>query len=244
MKRKKRWPIVLGFVITVIAALAVVFFVYTAQYYHADNEAVQALGGNNIITVQKTDDEMIFRPQSGDSKKGFIFYPGGKVEDTAYAPLMKDLAKKGYTCIIVKMPFNLAVFNMNASDEVIKNHPEITSWYIGGHSLGGAMAASYAAEHSNEISGLALMGSYSTKDLKATSLKVVSIYGSKDGVLNREKYKENKVNLPSTFKELCIEGGNHGNFGNYGAQKGDGQAEITAEEQQQITADTIAEEFE
>ena len=106
------------------------------------------------------------------------------------------------------------------------------------------MAASYAAEHSKQISGLALMGAYSTKDLSASSMKIVSVYGSKDGVLNKEKYIKNKANLPSSFKELCIEGGNHAGFGNYGQQKGDGQAAITAEKQQQITADTIAQAFE
>lgn len=244
MKKRKKWPIVLGSVITILVVLTAAFFIYAGQYYHADNEAIQALAGSNLIEVKQNDNELIFKPQSGESKKGFIFYPGGKVEDTAYAPLMKNLAKKGYTCIIVRMPFNLAVFDMNAADDVIKNHPEITSWYIGGHSLGGAMAASYAAEHSKQISGLALMGAYSTKDLSASSMKIVSVYGSKDGVLNKEKYIKNKANLPSSFKELCIEGGNHAGFGNYGQQKGDGQAAITAEKQQQITADTIAECFE
>lgn len=244
MKKRKKWPIVLGSVITILVVLTAAFFIYAGQYYHADNEAIQALAGSNLIEVKQNDNELIFKPQSGESKKGFIFYPGGKVEDTAYAPLMKNLAKKGYTCIIVRMPFNLAVFDMNAADDVIKNHPEITSWYIGGHSLGGAMAASYAAEHSKQISGLALMGAYSTKDLSASSMKIVSVYGSKDGVLNKEKYIKNKANLPSSFKELCIEGGNHAGFGNYGQQKGDGQAAITAEKQQQITADTIAQAFE
>ena len=244
MKKRKKWPIVLGSVITILVVLTVAFFIYAGQYYHADNEAIQALAGSNLIEVKQNDNELIFKPQSGESKKGFIFYPGGKVEDTAYDPLMKNLVKKGYTCIIVRMPFNLAVFDMNAADDVIKNHPEITSWYIGGHSLGGAMAASYAAEHSKQISGLALMGAYSTKDLSASSMKIVSVYGSKDGVLNKEKYIKNKANLPSSFKELCIEGGNHAGFGNYGQQKGDGQAAITAEKQQQITADTIAQAFE
>ena len=130
MKKRKKWPIVLGSVITILVVLTAAFFIYAGQYYHADNEAIQALAGSNLIEVKQNDNELIFKPQSGESKKGFIFYPGGKVEDTAYAPLMKNLAKKGYTCIIVRMPFNLAVFDMNAADDVIKNHPEITSWYI------------------------------------------------------------------------------------------------------------------
>lgn len=167
---------------------------------------------------------------------GLIFYPGGKVEDTAYAPLMRAIAEKGILCGLVKMPGNLAVFSPNAANGLQQAHPEITDWYIGGHSLGGAMAASYAAKHSDDYAGLILLAAYSTKDLTSTSLRVLSIYGSEDGVLNRDSNEKDLKNLP----EVVIDGGCHAQYDSYGAQKGDGTPTISDEEQIQQTATCIS----
>lgn len=119
--------------------------------------------------------------------------------------------------------------------------PEIASWYIGGHSLGGSMAASYVASHTEEFEGLVLLGAYSTADLSATSLRVLSLFGSEDGVMNAEKYEQYRRNLPEGFREVILEGGNHAGFGMYGAQKGDGVATVTGEEQIALAAEYIAE---
>ena len=154
---------------------------------------------------------------------------------------MKALASEGVLCVFVEMPFNLAVFDINAADGIQENYPQIESWYIGGHSLGGSMAASYLADHADEYDGLVLLGSYSTADLSNSELAVLSVYGSEDKVMNREKYEENKSNLPSDFTEVVIEGGCHAYFGMYGAQDGDGTPTITNEEQISYTADKIFE---
>ena len=124
---------------------------------------------------------------------------------------------------------------------VVKQFPQITDWYIGGHSLGGSMAASYLADHVEKYEGLILLGSYSTADLSYTDLKVLSIYGSEDRVLNREKYNENRSNLPDGFTETVIEGGCHAYFGMYGAQDGDGTPTIANHEQIALTAEYILE---
>ena len=171
---------------------------------------------------------------------GLIFYPGGKVENTAYAPLLHDLAEDGILCVLVKMPCNLAVLDMNAADSIPERFSEVTDWYIGGHSLGGAMAASYAAKHTDELDGLVLLAAYSTADLTDSGLRVYAAYGSEDGVLNREKYEADRINLPQDTTEMVIDGGCHAGFGSYGAQKGDGAPVISAEEQQQQTADALA----
>lgn len=71
-------------------------------------------------------------------------------------------------------------------------------------------------------------------------LRVYSTYGSEDGVLNREKYEADRTNLPQDTTETVIDGGCHAGFGSYGAQKGDGAPVISAEEQQQQTADALA----
>ena len=168
-----------------------------------------------------------------------IFYPGGKVEHTAYIPLMQACAENGILCVLVEMPFNLAVLDINAADGIQKEYPEIDDWYIGGHSLGGSMAASYLAGHSEEYEGLILLGSYSTADLSDTDIAVLSVFGSEDRVMNREKYKENKSNLPSNFTEYVIDGGCHAYFGMYGAQDGDGTPTVTNEEQIRLTVENI-----
>lgn len=213
--------------------------IYLSDYYHTDMEAVEAFAVQNTVEMHIDEQEnYIFEPE--DPSVGFIFYPGGKVEYTAYIPLMQQLASKGIMGVLVEMPFNLAVFDIDAADGIQEQYPEIESWYIGGHSLGGSMAASYLAENPDPFDGLILLGSYSTADLTDTDISVLSAYGSEDTVLDAEKYEINKVNLPEDFTEVVIDGGCHAYFGTYGAQKGDGEPSVTNEEQIAITADAIA----
>lgn len=233
-KRKRLIPL-----ISVIAALLVVvgvFGIYVSDFYRSsDNALVLAEADTDEYTAEYTDKGIVFSPQK--PKAGLIFYPGGKVEYKAYTPLMAELAERGILCVLVKMPFNLAVFSPNAADGIAEDYPQVTRWYVGGHSLGGAMAASYVASHSDEFEGLLLLGAYSTADLTETELTVLSLYGSEDKVLNSEKYDRNRSNLPSDFAELVIEGGCHSYFGDYGMQNGDGTPTITRDRQYEITAD-------
>jgi len=187
--------------------------------------------------VEITDNMVIFRPQNIDA--GLIFYPGGKVEYTAYAPLMQQLAQSNIVCVITQMPFNLAVMDINAADKAIERIADVDRWYIGGHSLGGSMAASYIDSTEKDFDGLVLLASYSTADLTDNSVDVLSVYGSADGVLNMEKYDEYYSNLPDLTEELIISGGNHAQFGSYGEQKGDGMAVVSSDKQQEITAEAI-----
>ena len=188
------------------------------------------------MAVTESKDMTVFAPESPQA--GFIFYPGGKVEYTAYAPLMLELAERDILCVLLEMPLNLAVLDLAAAEGIPEQYPEIDTWYIGGHSLGGSMAASYAAEHSEEYAGLVLLASYSTAELG--DIDVISLYGSEDGVLNREKYREYRGNLPDDTVETVIEGGNHAGFGSYGFQKGDGESQISGEEQVDMTKEALA----
>ena len=236
---RKRKIVIIASVI-IAAAIAVACTVYLRDYYHADMDAVEAFAPANTVEMQTLEDDSIaFVPD--DTVTGFIFYPGGKVEYEAYIPLMKSIASEGVLCVLVEMPFNLAVFDIDAAEGIQEQYPEIEHWYIGGHSLGGSMAASYLSDHEEEYDGLILLGSYSTADLTAFGLSVLSIYGSEDFVLNKENYEENKVNLPDDFVETVIEGGCHACFGMYGEQGGDGTPSITNEEQIKITAEAICE---
>lgn len=202
---------------------------YAADYYHADDHAVAAMSSAADVAVEQKGNSLAFIPR--DAEVGLIFYPGGKVEYTAYAPLMRALADTGVLCVLVRMPLNLAVLNMNAAHGIPEQYPQIKRWYIGGHSLGGSMAASHAAKNASAYDGLVLLASYSTADLSASGLPVISIYGSEDGVLNMEKYTEYKCKLPAAFEEHIIEGGCHAGFGSYGPQHGDGEPTLTGDEQ-------------
>ena len=229
--------------ITAFVLLIIIFAcsLYIAIDYDADAEAILNMDmGDNYSMELSTDGSIVFYPDMQTSV-GLIFYQGGKVDEYAYLPLMKACAERGIMCVLVKMPFNLAVFDINAADGIVENHPEIENWYIAGHSLGGSMAASYLERNFEDYDGLILLGSYSTADISNTSLKVLSIYGSEDKVMNKEKYDECMVNLPKDTVEYIIEGGCHAYFGVYGAQKGDGTPTITNIEQIIITAEKIKE---
>ena len=226
--------------LTVLAVLIAAVGFYLGDFYHADTEAIEAFceGFSGEISVDSGDNIVVIPDQA---TAGMIFYPGGKVEYTAYMPLMKALAEKGVLCILVKMPFHLAVLDSNAADGIPEQYPEIESWYIGGHSLGGAMGASYVSKHPDAFEGLVLLGAYSTADLSHTELQILSVYGSEDGVMNREKYRSCLVNLPADYREVVLEGGCHAYFGMYGHQNGDGTASLSPEEQILLTSDLIAE---
>ncbi|MBQ8821289.1 MAG: alpha/beta hydrolase [Lachnospiraceae bacterium] len=223
----------------IVVLLGIAYFVYIQDYYRAEEAAIRAFcQGDITVSVETWDnDYIVFAPE--EVTAGFIFYPGGKVEYTAYAPLMWELAEQGILCVLVEMPGNLAVLDMDAAKGVPEQFPEIEEWYIGGHSLGGSMAASYIVGK-EEYAGLVLLGSYSTAELKDTGLEVLSIYGSEDKVMNREKYEEYHGNLPQDTIEIILEGGCHAGFGMYGAQEGDGVPVLTAEEQIRETAELVA----
>lgn len=238
MSKKRKLLILSLSILLILGILITGCAVYLSIYYKADTKAVEACLSGEFVSVKETDGYTSFTPE-GQTNVGFIFYPGGKVEHKAYYPLMHTLAEYGIFSAVVKVPFRLAVFDVNAADDVKDDHPEIRNWFIGGHSLGGAMAATYLSKNETDFNGLVLLGAYSTKDLSKTDIAVLSIYGSEDGIMNSEKYEDCLSNLPLDFTELIIEGGCHSYFGSYGEQNGDGIPAITNEEQIYITASEI-----
>lgn len=239
-KKRKKWKTALIVIAGLLAALCVAFFVYTSDYYHAAPKAMQAFGGRDGVSVTQNAGMITFVPERTSAHAGLAFYPGGKVEWTAYAPLMRAIARKGAVCVLLKMPFNLAVFDTGAAERAIAAHPDVKSWYVGGHSLGGSMAAAWCASHADKCKGLVLLGSYSASDLSKTDLKALVLVGTQDHVLNRAALESSKAKMPNSTVYQDIEGGNHGHFGNYGEQAGDGKAAISAELQQEETADAVA----
>ena len=224
--RKYLRGVLIVFIMISISVTA--FLVYTNIYYRASSEVNDILK-TDYVSVIPENDMIIFRGE-GDSDIGLVFYPGGKVEYKSYIPLMQKLSKRGVSSVLVEMPFNLAVFDKDAAEMAFKELPQINNWFIGGHSLGGAMASNYLNDADVEIKGLILLGSYAVED---SSVPTLIVYGSEDSVLDKTKVDSSKEDV------LEIKGGNHAYFGNYGEQKGDGSASISREQQQDQTVDAI-----
>jgi len=210
-----------------LLVLAVAFTVYVQDYRHADETALAQL--DNPAVRQEDNLTILIPDTANDTGDGLIFYPGGKVQAEAYLPLLMHLRQGGVTCILVTMPFRLAVFNIDAADAIYDRFPAVSRWYLGGHSLGGAMASSYVAGNESKLTGLILLGAYPVNGSKIPTL---CIYGSEDIMLDRTK-------LVGVANQLEIAGGNHAQVGNYGIQEGDGVASISREEQQATTAEAM-----
>jgi len=71
-------------------------------------------------------------------------------------------------------------------------------------------------------------------------VRLLSILGSNDNVVNMENYEDSRSNWPVDSTEYIIQGGIHSYFGNYGLQKGDGNPAITADQQLDETAEVIS----
>ncbi|MNX71554.1 Alpha/beta hydrolase family protein [compost metagenome] len=204
-------------------------------------EAREALRSTAEVRVD-SEQEITLSPATGSPRAGLILYPGASVDPRAYAPAARALAQRGHRVILASMPFGFSLFNGNAADDIIRRHPEIPAWAIGGHSLGGVAAASYAAEHSNKLKGLVFWASYpaSGTDLKSSGLKVVSIWGTRDGRSKPAAIRDSARWLPADARFVSLEGGNHAQFGWYGAQAGDLEATLSREEQQRQIVEATA----
>lgn len=236
---KKRTKIILISVGLVLICLIAGIFVYLCTYYKAVDVDSYFKNDNNV-KVEEIKEGYLF--DSNDSDKALIFYPGAKVDTKAYAPFCHQMAENGYDVFLIDMPFHFAIFDSNAADDIIEKY-NYESYYIAGHSLGGAMAANYAAKNANKIKGLLLLAAYPTKDLSSTNLTVLTIYGENDGVLNRKKVEEGRSLMPKSNFEYVISGGNHAQFGSYGKQKKDNDATISSSKQIDETINFIINKF-
>jgi pimeloyl-ACP methyl ester carboxylesterase len=234
MRQRRIWVSILVGVLVLIGLGAGAFLIWASNPYEAMPEALASLESDEYVEVS-TDPWLMFVPVGKNPQTGFIFYPGGLVEAEAYAPAARTIAEKGYLVVITPMPLNLAFFNSDAAADVITAHTEIENWAIGGHSLGGSMAASYADLEASQIDGLVLWASYpaDSNDFSEQDIAAASIYGTLDGAATPEEVLAAKTLLPPDTEWVPIDGGNHAQFGWYGQQKGDNPATISREEQQE-----------
>ena len=223
--------------LSVIVALLTIGFIVWATLGEQEAEALaQAALQPDTTVIIEMEDGYILRPEKPAST-GFIFYSGGLVTPEAYAAHLRPIAEAGYTVFAPQLTLNLAFFNIGSADSIIESNPQIDNWVISGHSLGGAMAAQYTLNHDDEIDGLVLWGSLPAQsaDLSNHQIDVASIFGSSDGLAQREDILASRSQFPSSATFVEIIGGNHAQFGDYGEQAGDNLAEISLQQQLEQT---------
>lgn len=226
--------------LAIVAVIAVLGFVVWAETpLKAAPAALAALESDTMVTVT-VGDYITFKPVDAEPNIAFVFYPGGRVDYRAYAMPLHKIAEQGFLVILLPVRLNLAFFDVNGADRAIADFPQITHWIVGGHSLGGVAAALYASKHTN-LDGVVFWASYPADDsLKNTKLKVLSVYGTQD-MDGTEQFDKSRTMLPVETKFVIIDGGNHGQFGDYGFQPGDKQATITRADQQAAVVDATVE---
>ena len=206
-------------------------------------EALRALESVDSVSVRESSEGWWeFKPTAAQPARAFILYPGGRVDERSYAPLARDIAVNGYLVIVPDMPLNLAVFDQNRADDIIAAYPDISAWGIGGHSLGGAMAASYAEANPMRVAALVMWAAVPAENVSLidADFPVAVIYGSRDGLLTTGEIETSQRQYPTGTQFVRIDGGNHAQFGWYGEQNGDLAPGITRREQgTQIIAATV-----
>lgn len=238
----KIWQKIL-LVVTALFVLLVGLVVvrYAALSRPAEDVAFDYLQSNANVVVEDAG-WVTFSPADQIPAVGFIFYPGASVAYEAYAPALNKIAAQGFFVVDVPMPLKLAVFGYNKAADVIAAYPEIKIWVIGGHSLGGAMAARFVSGNPGMVDGVVFWAAYPAEDdsLANAGVRVLSVYGTLDGLATSRKIERSVPLLPADTVWAAIEGGNHAQFGYYGEQKGDNPAEISRDAQQaKVVAVTV-----
>jgi hypothetical protein len=228
-------------VLAILLAVGVGGFLWYTQPQALLPEATAALASTPSVMFEQGDDgRLTYTPTAMEPTTGLILYPGAKVPPAAYAPAAQAIAEAGHLVAIVPVPFNLAIFGIDAASAVIDDHPGISSWSVGGHSLGGSMAAQFIDSHPGIVDGLVLWASYSAADLSDDGILVSSSYGTLDHGVPSFTDPANVEKLGPAVVFTTIDGGNHEQMGWYTGQPNDPPATITrAEQQARIVAATI-----
>lgn len=224
--------------ITILIIFVIGFFIWLSNGYSLQANDMKYLQSNSKVEVTVDGNYTYFTPKNVDATKGFIFYPGERVDSSSYAKLCNNVASYGYKVVAVDMPFNYANFGKNKATKVIEENPQITKWVIGGDSIGGTVACEYAVNNKN-VEGIVLISSYPRENISELGFKVLSLWGSKDNVVDYKELINSKEQLPKDTKYVEIEGANHSQFANYGMYSGDEEALISSDEQMDITVRNI-----
>ena len=218
-------PLLTGVVVLLTVAV-VAGGAYLGAPHHGTDESVAAVESNPDVAVTERDGSYTIEPATGAPSAGLVFYPGGRVHPDAYLAALAPLAAEANVSVVVpRMPLHLAVLGEGRAGRYVTNG-NVQRWYVGGHSLGGAMACRYAAERPDAVEGVVLYAAYCDRDVSGTGLDALSVTGSADTVLDSDAYESNRDNLPAdaTVRELPL---NHSQFGSYRGQRGDSPSNLS-----------------
>lgn len=206
---------------------AIVWYTQRALTPYPPNQAaLRALESSTGLQVMATAYGWVFIPQ-GTLKGGLAFYPGGLVEPQAYAPVLRQIATRGYRVALLRVRFNLAVTEQGKARQAIAEAPTLP-WAVGGHSLGGVVASNFAQSNPG-VRALVMWAAYPQNDLSTKNLPTLALYGEKDGVIRPEQLTASQGKFPKGTLRQTIAGLNHAGFGAYGPQRGDNLATIPPE---------------
>ncbi len=244
-RRAGRWKRILLWISPLVVLPLLGFLLWAFTPLGPAPRAEDALESGEGVVVRRVGYGWDFAPDDVTPETGIVFYPGGRIDPRSYAPLARRLAEEGYLVAVIDAPLNLAVFAPGAAGRVIDGHAELDRWVVGGHSLGGAMAASWAEDAPEAVEGLVLLAAYapSGADLADSGLSVLSVRGDMDGVLDPADVEEGRARLPEDSRFVVLEGANHSQFGSYGKQVGDRTASMDGVEQRRRTVHEIVDMF-
>ncbi|WP_334151800.1 alpha/beta hydrolase [Microbacterium sp.] len=224
-RRVLRW--ILGsLALVLVLAVGGVLIWSQVGVMQAEPAPLASVRDNPEISVEDAAEGIVLTPSDGDSELGLVFVPGAKVDPWAYAAILQGLVEDGVTVVITRPWLNLAFFDLRGLDSFTSAAPDIETWAVGGHSLGGVRACQLAAD----ADALVLFGSYCATDVSDSDLAVLSIAGSEDGLSTPEKIAAARDLLPADAELVEIAGASHASFGDYGPQAGDGTPTISADE--------------
>jgi len=240
MMIKKWMKRILGALLSMVLILMISLTLYCLFHVnHAEKSLSEYKSQYADILIEETEDDLIIISNKEKvSDSAVVFYPGALVEYTAYIPLLAQIAESGCYVYITKMPMNMAIFDVDRAEDIMEGNGDVNNWYIGGHSMGAAMALKEIKENPNLFCGVISLGASTKYDISDTEIRMLSIYGSNDTIVG-SSFEEYQSNNSSRTNVVCIDGGNHAQFGDYGKQLGDSDATISADEQRSITADLI-----
>ncbi len=226
---------ILGVIGIIILSFVIVIGIKLSNVYDADDTAYEATRNDDTVKVREVDYGWYFNGPSEDD--ALIFYPGTMVDEMAYAPLAHKIAAEGMDVCVVAMPIHNPLVGKKKAKDPMEQH-SYKNWYIGGHSLGGAMAGEYASSNPYDFKGVVMLAGYPTEKID-DSQKLLLIYGTEDGIIDRQQFLKSEDYYPKEVRIEEMKGANYSQFGNYGTQKGDFKAKISSKEQQKKTAKLI-----
>lgn len=229
---RRNWRRGLVAVLVVLVAAVGGTVAYFATPHHGLDWSVAAVEADEAVRVERTGGRYVLSPPDPPADRaGLVFYPGARVHPDAYLHTLAPLVREaGLTVVVTHPPLNLAVLDADAADGVIDRRPGVDRWYVGGHSLGGAMACRYAHDDPERVAGLVLLAARCDRDFRGRDLAVVSVTGGEDAVLNREAYRRFVDRLPADATVVEIGGMNHSQFGTYTDQPDDNRSTLTYEQ--------------